>query len=302
MNGRPIPAPVDHTPEAVLGELAAHGAVLVRGAAAPRETFHALGDALMEPLRHEYRLTAERDVVPGDPTTTTVTRGTAGLPLHREASYLPGAPDLLTFHCVRPAAAHGLTTLCDGVAVLAALEPALRTRLERLEIVWETPVGPEHWPVLAGTSDRTAAIRSIRDWSAHLLPWQTIDATFEGDVMTVAFGTLCAPPTLFGGMPAFCTSLFVTDPEAGDYVEGRLRVRLADGAPFPGDVLRALRHVADRLTVAVPWRAGDTVLVDNTRFMHGRQAFDDPARNVLVRMGHLRQAWMPMPAVGEAIR
>jgi len=302
MDTSPIPIVADAAPEAVLATVIADGAALIRGVPAPREAFQALGDAVMEPLRHENRISNERDLVPDDPTTTTVTCGTEGIPLHREASYLPGAPDLLTFHCVRPAAVGGATTLCDGVALLDALEPATRATLTGLDIVWETPLGPEHWPALTGTTDRAAAIRYVRGWAAHLLPWQTIDAGFDGDVLTIAFGTPCTPPTLFGGVPAFCNSLLITAPDADDYVEGQLRVRLAQGGPIPPDLLDEVRQVARRLTVAVPWQAGDTVVVDNTRYLHGRQAFDDPARNVLVRMGYLRPRWMPSANVGEANR
>lgn len=45
------------------------------------------------------------------------------------------------------------------------------------------------------------------------------------------------------------------------------------------------RRVAAGLTVAVPWRAGDVLVVDNTPFLHGRQAFTDHGRAVMVRMG-----------------
>ncbi|MCA2216671.1 TauD/TfdA family dioxygenase [Jidongwangia harbinensis] len=296
MDTSPIPVLVDHSPRAVLDGVAAHGAVLVRGGPAPRESFHAIGDALMDPLRYENPFRAEREVVDGDTTTTTVTSGTRAIALHRESSYLPGAPDLLTFHCVRPAAAGGETTLCDGVALLAALEPGLRDDARNLRLVWETRIDTEQWQAMTAGTDPAEAVRQVRQWRDHLPPWQTIDADVTDGVMTIAFGTACTPPTMFGGVPSFCNSLLITDPRDGEYAEGRLRVGSADGGPVPARLLTEVRRVAESLTRAVPWRAGDTVVVDNTRYLHGRRSFDDPGRSVLVRMGYLRPEWLPAPA------
>ena len=37
-----------------------------------------------------------------------------------------------------------------------------------------------------------------------------------------------------------------------------------------------MRAAAAPLTYAIPWRRGDIVILDNSRFMHGRRAIADP--------------------------
>jgi alpha-ketoglutarate-dependent taurine dioxygenase len=273
----------------VLEAIAEHGAVLLPGGWR-HEAFVALGDALMTPLPYQGGFHDERDVIGGDPTTTTVTRGTQGMPLHREASYAPGAPDLLMFRCERPAADGGATTLCDGAALLAALPDPVREACEQLELRWESRLPTTMWQQMCGTNDPAVAERMLRQWEPHLRTWESIHIDVDETAMTVGFGTRCAPPTNFAGTPAFCNSLFISRPRDDEYHDQRLRVRTSAGAAVPADLVDTAAETAANLTFAVPWQTGDVLVVDNSRYLHGRQAFTDTARAVSVRMGHLREA------------
>lgn len=275
-------------PDTVLTAVAEHGAVLLRGDWR-HDAYVALGDALMTALPYQGGFHDERDVIDGDPTTTTVTRGTRGMPLHREASYAPGSPDLLMFRCERPAADGGATTLCDGLALLAALPDAVRAAFEGLALRWESVLPTPVWQRMCGTTDPAAAERMLRQWEPYLRPWESIHIDVDEAAMTVGFGTRCTPPTRFGGVPAFCNSLFISRPQADEYHDRRLRVRSGTGAPVPDELVAVAADRAARLTVAVPWQAGDVLVVDNSRYLHGRQAFTDTGRAVAVRMGLLRE-------------
>ena len=62
---------------------------------------------------------------------------------------------------------------------------------------------------------------------------------------------------------------------------------MADGAPIPRLAWEEAKAVADALTVAVRWRCGDLLMIDNHRCMHGRRPLtaDDP------RTLYSRVAW-----------
>jgi hypothetical protein len=278
-------------PDAVRAELVDHGCLLLRrpGGYRPAD-FVALGDALMLARQHGAALADERELVGGDPTTTTVTSGSAGIPLHREASYAPASPALLMFYCERPASRGGETIVCDGVRLLAALPPHLRDFAVDAEIRWETDVPDGRWQAMCGAADPDAALAATASWHRMLMPWETLRVDFTGRTMTIFLGTRCVVPALFDAAPAFCNSVLITGPPAaGDsYTERRLRLRMADGAPFPAGHLAEIARVAADLTEPLPWRAGDIAVVNNTRVMHGRRAFTDPLRRILVRMGYLR--------------
>jgi len=61
-------------------------------------------------------------------------------------------------------------------------------------------------------------------------------------------------------------------------------VRFADGSKIANDVITEIREVTDKLTLPVAWEAGDLIMVDNSRLMHGRYAFNDTRREINVRM------------------
>jgi hypothetical protein len=66
---------------------------------------------------------------------------------------------------------------------------------------------------------------------------------------------------------------------------------LDDGTPVPDDWVEAVRQVSDRLAVPVDWRKGDLLILDNTRFMHGRTAVTDPDNRLIATyFGYLADA------------
>lgn len=286
-----LPVIADRTPAVVMAELAWSGAVLVRADGTSHEDFVALGDALMSPMPRAWP-GGEREPVAGDPTTTTVTHGTFGMPLHREASYAPHAPSLLMFRCEQPASDGGETVVCDGVALLRELPEPLQRFVTGREVFWEWLLPDRDWQAAWGT-DPVEATRAVRDWGSGLPPWESLSAAFTAGGMTVSFRTSCTPPALFDGVPAFCNSLLMLTGRADDdyFVETELRARLAGGSPFPDEVLAEVAAVAERVATWVAWRPGDILLINNTRVMHGRRPFRGE-RRVLVRMGHILPEWM----------
>jgi hypothetical protein len=55
-----------------------------------------------------------------------------------------------------------------------------------------------------------------------------------------------------------------------------------DGTPIEEEVLAALQRAASESMLAVNWKAGDFVVVDNNRMLHGRNASTDPLRDIVV--------------------
>ena len=63
-----------------------------------------------------------------------------------------------------------------------------------------------------------------------------------------------------------------------------LEVILEDGSPFPPHVLHEVDEITERLTEEIEWEAGDVVVLDNWRFMHGRRAFTDNRRETFAAL------------------
>ena len=276
-------------PADVLAAVCENGAVLIRNGQAPTvPEFVALSEALMIPIVYHGTNTPDRDPVAGDPRTSTVSKGVGEIPLHREASYAPGCPDLLLFYCVTPPAGGGQTTLCDGVRLLRELPDRVRDFVSDLDLCWRWTAPPERWSATLGVSTKADAAIVLDRVKAALRPGEMLDTRFDGDVLHGMFRTPCLVPTRSGA--SFCNSLFSYHYRPpGDYFARDLfQVSLPDGSEFPPDMLAEIVRTAARLTIEVAWRPGDVVVVDNGRYLHGRRSFTDPARRILVRMGHRR--------------
>jgi len=56
---------------------------------------------------------------------------------------------------------------------------------------------------------------------------------------------------------------------------------LDDGNAVPDSWLEAIRDTGETLKAEVAWRPGDVLMLDNTRFMHGRTAITDPGERLI---------------------
>ncbi|MGA8138334.1 MAG: TauD/TfdA family dioxygenase [Pseudomonas gingeri] len=277
---------------AVRSALTSHGAVMVRAKGAGMSEFIELSDALMVPIVHHATNTIERDPVSKDPSTSTVNKGIDSIPLHREASYAPGCPDLLIFFCERPAASGGETVICDGARLLDELQTSTREFVEDLELYWNWEARPVRWQQTLGARTIEEAKKALGYLDNKLKPYEKLEYHFEGEDLHGRFRTRAVVPSLTSGVPSFCNSLMIHAyrPKSDFYARDDFRVHLADGSPFPSDILAEIRDVAERVSLNVSWNPGEIVVIDNSRFMHGRRHFDDVERRILLRMGQLRSA------------
>jgi alpha-ketoglutarate-dependent taurine dioxygenase len=280
----------DCDPSRVKESLKEAGAVVIR-AGASRENFEELSARLMTPVVHHSTSTAiERDPVSADATTSTVNKGMDYIPLHREASYAPGCPDLLMLYCVRPADEGGETFVCDGVELVESLRASTRDFVKDAVLKWSWRSGPERWKATLGASSKEEAEARLKVIEKRLPAWEKLEAAFDGDVLEGHFQTLCVIPTKWGGLRSFCNSLLIyhhrdTSPF---YPKTLYTPTLGDGSPFPSDVLQEITELAEGRIRDFVWESGDILLIDNSRFMHGRRAFTDTDRRILFRMGHVR--------------
>jgi Taurine catabolism dioxygenase TauD, TfdA family len=277
-------------PDVVRNTLREHGALIVR-AAASLSDFEALSDQLMTPMVHHSTSTAlERDVVNDAGTTSTVNKGMDYIPLHREASYAPGCPDILMLYCVRPADAGGETTLCNGVELLHSLPERIRSFVDNAILKWSWSVTPERWMATLGVDSKEAAVARLNKIQLTLRPWEKLETNFDGDVLNGVFQTLCVVPTKWGGKRSFCNSLLIYHYREATpfYPKSIYTPSLSDGSPFPADMLEEIAGYANTMTHSVSWEKNQILLFDNSWYMHGRTGFSDTRRRILVRMGHLK--------------
>ena len=212
-----------------------------------------------------------RRPIEADQNVYTVDGGTGAFALHPELSREPWKPDVAFFGCLSAPSSGGATVICDGVELVRALPEPLRAALLPRRLLYIKPTWPsllEYWLGTANpTEAQMAAPPSWCPYTFHIV---------HGDLVRVFTRPALHRP-MFADAPAFGNFLLFArfNNNRPDHPV------LDDGRPVPEAWLQAIKAVGDRLMVPVEWRNGDVLMLDNTRFLHGRTAITDPGERLI---------------------
>jgi hypothetical protein len=202
----------------------------------------------------------------------TVDGGTGAFALHPELSREPWKPDAAFFCCLSAPSRGGQTTICDGVALVREMPAAVREALAPRRLLYIKPTWPtllDYWLGTPTPDDaRLAAPPPECPYFFRRLP---------NGMIVRAFTRPALHRPMFTDAPAFGNFLLFAR-----FNNGRPdHPVLDDGHPVPEAWLQAIKAAGDRLAVPIEWRNGDVVMLDNTRFLHGRTAIVDPGERLI---------------------
>jgi len=201
----------------------------------------------------------------------TVDAGTRAFPLHPELSREPWKPDVAFFGCLSAPSEGGKTTICDGVALVQALPPPLKEALQRRRLLYVQSTWPSLLKYWVGTATPTDAQLASPPpgcpYEFRRFP-QGIARIFSRPAL---HKPMFVDASAFGNFLLFARALGHSE-----------SVVLDDGRPMPDEWVQTISATAERLTVPIDWRPGDLLMLDNTRFMHGRTEIIEPAERVIL--------------------
>jgi alpha-ketoglutarate-dependent taurine dioxygenase len=197
--------------------------------------------------------------------------GTEPFPLHPELSREPWRPDACIFACFSPPASGGETTVCDGVEIVRRLPPTLAAAMRQRQLVYLQVASPAALEFWLGTAKPT---RSQLASPPPQCPYFLLED--NGRVIRGFVRPLLHKPMFHDG-PAFGNFLLF----ARDYQGVSDFPELDDGQPVPDEWIDAVREAAAPITYALAWRRGDILILDNSRYMHGRRAISDPQNRTI---------------------
>jgi alpha-ketoglutarate-dependent taurine dioxygenase len=252
----------------IIGQFKVHGALLFRSFAVGLAGFQTLVHScssycISYPAEHRKRVSPHSTV-------QTVAAGNEALPLHSELSHTPFRPDVCWFYCVKAPMRGSETTLCDG-ARLATLLPShasevLKGRLLR----YRRAVSPMYWRALMGVSTVSQVREFIR-----------VDPRGEffqirGNQVLQDFVAPSLHIAKFIDARIFANNILHNSREGATLTYPTFE----DGTTIPNSLISEIGEVARECTIDLRWRDQDLLMLDNTRFMHGRRAIVDPERTI----------------------
>lgn len=260
-----------------------YGALLIRGFRPDLDQFHAFTSQFC--ATSVFNESPGRALLNETHNIQSVNRGAEPFPLHPELSREPWKPDVCFFLCVQPPSDGGFTTVCDGVELARQMPAELREELQSRRLIYVQPTWPDLLRFWLGTTTPSEAQLAS---SPPGCPYRFVRA--GGRVLRV-FSRPALHRPMFLDAPAFGNFLLFAR-----YYAGRKNFPLLDdGNPVPDHWMEQIKALGDRLSVPVRWEEGDLLMLDNTRFMHGRTAVTDQTERVIASyFGYLKFA-LPNP-------
>lgn len=277
-----------------------HGALLFRNFEADSDAFLRFSSSYCKDFSSyqggAFRLgPLDRKRVNNNDTLLTVTGPTTcyAIPLHGEMYYARKRPSILWFFCEHPPARDGETIVCDGTAIYRNMRPELKAFFDRNPLRYLRPLTRTQWQEAFQTDD----LDVVRAWCKEN------DATLvvnEGDgSVRIDYASPATYKNPRLSEDVFINPLFIVShleqavksglaaQILGDILgeTSPIIVRLEDGSEIPETLLSEAEQTAEELTANVAWRAGDILMIDNTRVLHGRREYVGADRSIFYRAG-----------------
>jgi len=273
----------------VIALIKERGTVLFRGFNASRDDFDAITD-IINPDYMNYKGGGYVRKTVGDSESkgkallsTRYDHGvkkqrTFGLPLHGEMYYTDLRPAMLWFYCAKPADEDGQTTACDGAEIYNRLDQKSKDLLNEKRLMFLRVYQREEWSKLYQTEDPKEAMEFA---SGNGIEVEYDEAT---GVMKTKYLTHAVLPTRWGGHTAYINNLLTVYMQMEMGRGETSTVWFEDGSEIPSELMDEVKRVQDELIINLDWNPGEFALLDNSRALHGRRAFEDTDREVYLRM------------------
>ncbi len=264
----------------LLDQFAQHGAVLVKGGNLDRPGFVTFTVGFLDNFM-EYVGGANNDrgsAMAGSSTVLTVTGGNTlgqAIPLHGEMFYTTYRPATLFFCCQRPADENGETTICDGIALWNALPAEIREMFEARKIRYRRIYTDDAWKKVYKTDDIAAVKKICEETGVEFI--ENEDGSIETVYVDWAWHDTSAGRSFINSMIVWASREFIAKIDDS-------QVRFEDGSMIPPEVLYKIHEIAEGLTENIAWEPGMVAIVDNRRVMHGRRAYKDEGRDIIMRL------------------
>lgn len=247
-----------------------HGAILFRGFDFDVDVFGSMTDKFCASAA--FNRSEDREVLDSSKRIQTVNLGTKEFPLHPELSREPWKPDVCFFASLKDQTLGGETVICDGVEIVKRMPPDVYSALESRRLVYQQPLRKDEMQLWLNTDDPSDD--QLQNPPDHC-PFSFFVAGNRQIIRKFSRPALHTP--MFTGELAFGNFLF--------FAWFGLGVRnfptFEDGSTVPVSLLEQIKEITDEITYPIIWQKNDLVMVDNTRFMHGRRKILHPDRRLI---------------------
>jgi alpha-ketoglutarate-dependent taurine dioxygenase len=260
--------------------VAEHGVILLRGFEVSDDVFskfvhQSSARVTVDPARQFVSKNAQL-----------VDAGLGPVGLHCENGNAPRLPHLLWFHCTKAAKQGSYTTFCDGERAWLAMPKEIQEQFLGQKITYRRSISEVLWKnyvyhELGGfDAPQEVEFKDLENL-ARSIDGQRFELKENGSVFS-EFRVSAVHASLFSKKLSFANSLL-----GPSYNYESPVISFENGAEIPQSTLEIIDQVTDACTDEIPWQDGDVVVIDNTRYMHGRRKILDKNRRICAALSYI---------------
>ncbi|KAJ8510206.1 hypothetical protein OPV22_000640 [Ensete ventricosum] len=206
------------------------------------------------------------------------------IPFHHEMAQVPEFPTKLFFFCEVEPGSGGETPIVLSHLVYERMKakfPEFVARLEELGLIYtrvlgegddpSSPIG-RGWQSTFLTKDRSVAEERAARLGVKLEWLEDGVKTVTGPIPAIRLDQTRGRKIWFNSMVAAYTGW---EDARNDPVKA---VTFGDETPLPADIIHECLNILEEESVAIGWKKGDILLLDNLAVLHSRRSFDPPRR------------------------
>ncbi|KAL7603303.1 hypothetical protein Lser_V15G18033 [Lactuca serriola] len=213
------------------------------------------------------------------------------IPFHHEMSYLSDFPSKLFFFCEEEPGSGGETPIVLSHIVYEKMKekhPEFVAKLEEHGLTYTKLMSDEDHPSLyAGrgwkstymTNDKNVAEERAEKQGTKLEWIGNTAKSITGPMPAIRFDKENQRKTWFNSMV-----VGYNDPRDPQHCDVNISTKLANGEPLSDTVMQDCLRIMEEECVAIPWKKGDVMLVNNLMVLHSRRPLVTPPRQILVSL------------------
>ena len=184
-----------------------------------------------------------------------VDEGLKKMTLHSEASFSPSWPEILWFYCLKPSKKFGETTFCDGINLWNDLSDKSKNFFLEYPIKFKLKI-----PVINPIKNRKK-----KSWPLNKVGSANAFINYKDGCLYVDQIRFAVNETSISNKLAFSNHFLYegTDPTI-------LKWDFVGIKKFPHEIKSEVKKKSDKMTYFHKWKKNDLIMIDNKRFMHGR--------------------------------
>jgi alpha-ketoglutarate-dependent taurine dioxygenase len=269
-----------------------HGALVLRGLQLDTDQFEEVTRHFCtEFTNSSSRYTSYINI--GDRLGNLIKKADFYLPLHSESAYCPypSTPDMGFFLCLNTEQdCGGETFLVDGVEMLCNLPYPLQDRFKNESIIYEYTWEPERWKAQFGVKSLNELVLLLN--SLKCIQYDIDEKEFLHVMYTTSAllmlqnGSLAFSNGILAHLPAIDSPLFKGKKV---FMKATNQVYWSTMQPLSIEEINQIFSACENIQIYHQWQENDILILDNLRFMHGREmAHSESNRVILSRFGYLK--------------